>query len=331
MVRTLDDYRRIVEQGLTEINYPSGVESLYEPIRYTLSTGGKRIRPVLMLATYDWLRGGRDGVMDPGIVKVALAVELFHNFSLLHDDLMDRSALRRGQPTVWRKWSPDVALLSGDAMSIMAFGMLSDTGCKRVDEVLREFAAMAQSICQGQQLDMEFEAKADSVTQDEYLSMIDLKTAALFVRSQSMAAHLAQADAQVRSQLAVVGGMFGRAFQIQDDLLDTYGTTARLGKECGDDIVDNKVTFLQIYARDHANTQQREELRASQREESSRAEKVHRVKAVYDAVGVREATEKQIQRLYEQAVQHLEQAEQANGRRHELMRAVLTKLQDRDS
>lgn len=331
MVRTLEDYTRIVEEALRSVCYPSNVESLYEPIRYTVATGGKRLRPVLMLATYDWVKNVYEGDVDLSIQKAALAVELFHNFTLLHDDLMDKSALRRNQPTVWTKWSPDVALLSGDAMSILAFAQLADMAYEKVSTVLTLFSDMAHYICQGQQLDMEFEEKSDYVTKQEYLSMTEMKTAALFAHSQVIAARLADADYQVWNQLSWTGSMMGQAFQIQDDLLDTYGTTARLGKECGDDIVDNKVTFLQIYARDHANAQQRAELRACRDRELPREEKVARVKAVYDAVGVREATEKKIKGFYDSALGHLSMAEKEQGRRHEFLRGILDKLADREN
>ena len=275
-------------------------KELYEPIDYTLRLGGKRIRPTLLLAANALFGGNIESVRG-----AALGIETFHNFTLLHDDLMDRSPLRRGQPTVYTKWGDNTAILSGDTMYALAWRYFLRQPSPRLQEILNCFNETAIEVCEGQQKDMNFERR-DDVTLAEYMDMIRQKTAVLLAGALKIGALYAGAPEAETDKLYRFGIHLGLAFQLQDDLLDGYGDTAVFGKKTGQDIRDNKKTFLPLTAETLCNDAQRAELHALfSGKESDEEEKVRRVMAIYDAVGLRAKVEDAIDLEFNQALECL--------------------------
>ena len=268
-----DYFAHIVEEAIKNLSYPTVAPKLYDPIRYTLEGGGKRLRPVLCLATYAALSH-----RDPQeAVNQALAVELFHNFTLLHDDVMGNADLRRGRPTVHRNWSVPVAILSGDAMLTMASQQLAKGAGDLLEPLNECFNTTAMEVYQGQQLDMEFESR-DNVTVDEYNFMIGLKTSVLLGCACRLGAIMARASEAEAKAMYDYGYALGMAFQLRDDWLDTFGDAALFGKEIGGDLVNRKKTWLLITALGL----EPEELPAILAEDLEDQELSSQVKAVYD-------------------------------------------------
>lgn len=278
---------------------------LYAPIRYILEDGGKRIRPLLCLMGAD-LYSDRPEAALPA----AVAVEVFHNFTLLHDDIMDKAELRRGRPAVHLKWSESGAILSGDAMLILAYQILSGYGAEKLPELLAVFNRAAMEVCQGQQYDMDFEVSDRLVSREEYIDMIRLKTSVLLAAALEMGAIVGGAAAEQRQALYDFGVNLGLAFQIQDDLLDTYGDAETFGKRIGGDIAVGKKTFLHITAMAAASAGQREAILLPGDVE----EKLLRVRGIYDALGVREAAEEAIAEYFDKALAALRHAHTDPGR-----------------
>jgi len=240
---THSEYLGIIEQGLKDIRYPEVPAGLYAPIKYTLDCGGKRLRPTLVLATCDAF-----GASPAAALNQALGIEMFHNFTLLHDDVMDHADMRRGRPTVHTRWNDRTAILSGDAMLSMAVELVGrDVPDGLIREVNALFHRTAMEVYEGQQYDMDFEDRAD-VSVDEYMDMIRLKTSVLLGCACAMGAVMAGADGDSRRAMYNYGEKLGIAFQLQDDYLDTYGDPIVFGKEIGGDIVNDKKTWLHIMA-----------------------------------------------------------------------------------
>ena len=237
-----DELSGMVERYLEGMAIPTQPAGLYRPIRYTLEEGGKRLRPMLLVAGCNVFadKVGR-------ALPCAAAVEVFHNFTLLHDDIMDNAALRRGKESVFKKWGANAALLSGDAMMIFAYHLLEKAPRKYLPDILSEFNAMALEVCEGQQLDMEFEGRAE-VSTGEYIRMIELKTAALVARPLGIGALVGGAGEKECRALYEFGRNLGIAYQLQDDLLDTYGEQETFGKSIGGDIIEGKKTYLVVSA-----------------------------------------------------------------------------------
>ncbi len=279
-------------------------QGLFAPIEYTLQLGGKRIRPMLCLAAAYAFAPERWHEALPA----AAALEIFHNFTLLHDDLMDRSPLRRGQETVYRKWDDNTAILSGDAMCIEAYAALGELEAKALQpELFGLFSRMALEVCVGQQLDMDFEHRSD-VAVAEYLEMIRLKTSVLLGASLQIGALLGGASSEAAERLYRIGVELGLAFQIQDDLLDVYGDEATFGKPIGGDIVNAKKTLLLLYTEEQLQGAQREELqRLLALSPEERKGRIAEVRALYDAVGVRAYAEGEVARLSQSAYSSLEE------------------------
>ncbi len=325
--KSLKELQQIVEHGLSNITYPGTPTELFEPIRYTLSSGGKRIRPTLLLATYDWLTQGK-GTLDKPL-PAALAVEVFHNFTLLHDDIMDKSALRRGRATVWDKWGANVAILSGDAMTILAYQILEGCEKEKLAGLLTRFNALAMGVCKGQQWDMMFE-ECHTVSLAQYLEMVQHKTADLIEGSVRMGAYAASTSDEVEELLGLSAREMGIAFQLQDDWLDVYGETEVFGKECGDDIADNKQTYLSILAAQDANPEQRKELtHCAKSADMPRTEKIKRVETVYTALDIRSKTVEAIETHLLKAEEYLQQAETIVGSEAIAYRTLLSSLKGR--
>lgn len=297
---TTERLQTLFENYLAQTDFPSEPQLLYAPIGYSLSGGGKRLRPMLVLLSHAIFAQNVQQALP-----AAAAVEVFHNFTLLHDDIMDNAALRRGKPSVCAKWGRNVAILSGDAMLIYAYRLLSDLATPRLPQILSAFNEMALEVCEGQQYDMDFEQK-QKVSVVEYMHMIELKTSALLAGAVSIGAMLGGAPDEDCRRLKRFATELGLAFQLQDDLLDSYGDQ-RLGKAIGGDIIEGKKTFLTVTAMSHADAATREELRALLHDdESEPAEKIAAVKAVYDRLDVPRLTEQQIELRFEKALAQLD-------------------------
>ena len=289
-----------VNEALEAIEYDRKPSTLYEPIKYVLSLGGKRVRPVLMLLAYNLYKEDPEKIMTQ-----AIALETYHNFTLLHDDLMDNADMRRGHETVHRKWNPNQAILSGDTMLLQAFQRMGQCEADKLQQVIGVFTETTLEIDEGQQLDVEFETRND-VTEDEYVEMIRLKTSVLLACAVKIGAILAGASKEDQDNLYKFGEQIGLAFQLQDDLLDVYGDPKVFGKNIGGDITSNKKTYMLINAVNRANAQQREELtKWIEAKTFDRNEKVKAVTRLYDEIGIRALCEQKMEACYELGLQHL--------------------------
>lgn len=296
-MKDLKYYIGQVEEIFSNEQFIAEPRELYEPIDYTLRLGGKRIRPTLLLAANAMFGGEITAARD-----AALGIETFHNFTLLHDDLMDRSPLRRGKPTVYTKWGDNTAILSGDTMFALAWRYFLRQPSPRLQEILQCFNETAIEVCEGQQKDMNFERRGD-VSIDEYMDMIRQKTAVLLAGALKIGALYAGAPEEDVRTLYDFGLHLGLAFQLQDDLLDGYGDTAVFGKKTGQDIRDNKKTFLPLTAETLCSDAQRDELhKLFSGSETDEEEKVRRVMAIYDAVNLRSKIENGIDKEFVAAV-----------------------------
>ena len=273
---------------------------LFEPIAYTLAEGGKRIRPVMLLASTDLFGGDIEDAR-----YAAIGIETFHNFTLLHDDLMDKSPIRRNKPTVYTKWDENTAILSGDAMNILAWSYFLKKPHKNLHQILQTFEQTSMEICEGQQYDMNFE-KRDDVTIDEYIEMIRLKTAVLLGGALKIGALYANADTKDIDYIYNFGINIGLAFQLRDDLLDAYGTLETFGKQPGTDIKDNKKTFLFLKALEKSNPEQRERLiTLFCTLPDDPTQKINEVLNIYAQLGIRTDVENAISDFHQKAMQHL--------------------------
>lgn len=305
MITTQDILQRI-EDELATTNYPSEPEGLYEPIEYVLEEGGKRLRPTLLLLAYSIYREDLNRAMP-----AAIGLETYHNHTLLHDDLMDHADMRRGRPTVHRKWDENTAVLSGDTMLIMAFRHVMECRCEKSTEALKLFAQTAQEICEGQQYDVNFETR-NNVTVGEYLEMIRLKTAVFLACAAKMGALIANADAADCEALYAFAERIGLAFQIQDDYLDVYGDPKVFGKKIGGDILCGKKTFLLINAFDKADDATRKRLQALlNNHELPVEEKIQAVTEIYNQLGIPALTLDAINHFYDEANEALKRAASA--------------------
>lgn len=279
----------MVNDFIASLPYERQPQSIYAPIRYVLSIGGKRLRPVLMLLAYNLYKEHPEDIL-----MTACGLETYHNYTLLHDDLMDNADVRRGQPTVHRKWDVNTAILSGDSMLVLSYQRIMQCAPEKMKEILTLFTETALQIGEGQQYDMEFEHRTD-VTEAEYIEMIRLKTSVLLACATKMGAILADAPAEDADTLYRFGETLGLAFQLQDDLLDVYGDPAVFGKAIGGDIVCNKKTYMLINAQQRANRQQREELnRWLSASTFDREEKISAVTTIYNQLGIRQLCEERI-------------------------------------
>ena len=296
-MRTFEEICRTIEEALARLTFDQPPRSLFDPITYTLSLGGKRIRPALALMACDLFGGKNEDVLQP-----ALGLEVFHNFTLLHDDLMDEADRRRDKPTVHKLWNPNVAILSGDAMLICAYQLVAKANDKAILEL---FSRTALEICAGQQYDMEFESRSD-VTEEEYLEMIRLKTAVLLACALKVGAMIGGASTADADALYDYGIHIGLAFQLQDDLLDVYGDPKTFGKNIGGDILCNKKTFLLINALSVASEEQRQVMEDwMARKTYDAQEKIAAFTNLYNELSIRDLTERRIEDYYRMADEDL--------------------------
>jgi len=310
---TADEILAIVNDYLDKLPYNRNPKSLYEPIKYVLSMGGKRVRPTLMLLAYNLYRENPEKIL-----MNAIALETYHNYTLLHDDLMDHADVRRGKPTVHRKWDANTAILSGDSMLVLAYERMAQCDAEHLGDVLNLFTETALEIGEGQQFDMEFETRND-VTEDEYIEMIRLKTSVLLACALKMGAILADASKEDQENLYKFGEQIGLAFQLQDDYLDVYGDPKIFGKAIGGDITSNKKTYMLINAFNHANAEQRAELEKwVAAVDFDRDEKVRAITQLYNEIGIDKMAIDKINWYFEQSKKYLQAVSVSEERKEEL-------------
>lgn len=314
---TSNELLNIVNEYLNSLPYNRKPSSLYEPIKYVLDLGGKRIRPILMMLSYNLYKEN-----PKTILSSACALETYHNYTLLHDDLMDEAPLRRGQQTVHTKWNNNQAILSGDSMLVLAYERLAQVDTKHLQAVLNLFTETALQIGEGQQYDMEFEHRND-VTVDEYIEMIRLKTSVLLACATKMGALLADASAEDAENLYKFGEQIGLAFQLQDDYLDVYGDSKVFGKKIGGDITSNKKTYMLITAFNRANDKQRAELEEwINKTAFDTEEKISAVTRLYNEIGVDKLAKEKMDYYYEQGKQYLQAVKLPEEQKKELLAYV---------
>ena len=308
-----DEILQKVNHYLDHLPYDRQPASLYEPVKYVLSLGGKRIRPVLMLLGYNLWKEQPEDILMP-----ACGIETYHNYTLLHDDLMDNADMRRGHETVHRRWDANKAILSGDSMLVLAYQRVAQVPADKLQQVLELFTTTALEIGEGQEYDMAFETRND-VTEDEYIEMIRLKTSVLLACALKIGAILADAPQEDAERLYRLGEQVGLAFQLQDDLLDVYGDPKVFGKAIGGDITSNKTTYMLINAFNRANPKQHQELkRWIEAKTFNRDVKVSEVTRLYDEIGIRQLCEQKINYYFDLARQTLSEVNIPEERKHAL-------------
>lgn len=307
---TATEIQEKVNAYIASLPYERKPKSLYDPIEYVLAAGGKRIRPSFVLMAYNLFHDDVDRILP-----VATALETYHNYTLLHDDLMDKADMRRGRPTVHKKWDDNTAILSGDTMLVLAYEHLAKCDTKYLKPALDLFTETALEVSEGQQFDMEFETRND-VAEEEYIEMIRLKTSVLLACALKMGAVVAGASDADANALYAFGEKVGLAFQLQDDLLDVYGDPKVFGKAIGGDITSNKKTFMLINAFNRADAGTRAELeRWTTATEFDPAEKIAAVTEIYNRLGIDNLAEQRIKEYFEQSRQHLDELSVSDDRK----------------
>jgi len=325
-MHSLKEFQQIINEAVANEKFEKNPQALYDPINYTLASGGKRIRPALVLLAFNLFSEDIQKAIRP-----AVGLEIFHNFTLLHDDIMDQAEIRRGIPSVHKKWNKNTAILSGDAMLIKAYDYFLTIDSPNFREILQVFNQTALEVCEGQQYDMEFENR-DNVTEKEYLRMIELKTSVLLAGALKIGALLGDADKQDAELLYEYGINLGLAFQLQDDLLDVYGDEKVFGKQIGGDIVSNKKTFLLIKAKEVAGDEDLKTMEywLQNNKNANRDEKIKAMTAIYNKLNIKEITKEKIQSLTQKALKLLNEVKIENHKKTEL-KNLAGKLINRDS
>jgi geranylgeranyl diphosphate synthase, type II len=319
-----EEARNSVEAAIENLPFDREPDQLYQPIRYILSMGGKRIRPVLTLMSAGLFSGHASDA-----IYAALAVEVFHNFTLLHDDVMDNAPVRRNMPTVHERWNTNTAILSGDAMLIMAYDLLSRGNPKHLGEVFSVFTQTALEVCEGQQFDMDFEQQ-DEVSEEEYLRMIELKTAVLLAASLKIGAIIGGAQRGQADQLYEAGRNLGIAFQLQDDMLDAFGDPEVFGKRQGGDILTNKKTYLYIKSLRKTNDKQRNELkRLYASSDLAPEKKISEVMSIFRSCNIEATTTALINQYMDKARRSFDQLDISNENKG-VLEALLFSLAGRN-
>lgn len=296
-MRELEIYQHAIEKKIAELKFPQEPRNLYDPIRYFLTLGGKRMRPVLLLMGHEMFGGKFENVVSP-----AIAIELFHNFSLVHDDIMDRAALRRGKATVHEKWNTNTAILSGDAILIESYKLMMDCPTENLKNVLTIFNQTALEVCEGQVMDMDFEIRND-VSIGEYIEMIRLKTAVLLGGSLQIGAVLSNAANEDAKNIYEFGINLGIAFQLQDDILDVYADPDKFGKTVGGDIASNKKTFLLLKTMELCDATDKKHMESLLH--LYHDNKIQQVMSVYDKYKVKSLAETEMKKYFGAAIDHL--------------------------
>ena len=301
-MQKIQEYITLINKELAAIEYvKKEPKELYLPIKYALDLGGKRLRPALLLLANDLFDGKPEEALN-----AALAIEIFHNFTLLHDDIMDNAPLRRNQPTVFKKWNTNIAILSGDVMFVESIQFLAKSNPKYLSEILNLFNSTAIEVCEGQQLDMNFET-TEAVSIDDYLKMIELKTAVLLAASLKIGAILADATKEDANHIYEFGKNLGIAFQLMDDILDLYGNPEKFGKQIGGDVIANKKTYLLLKAKELAKDDLKKELDFCLTSAVlDKASKVKRVTKIFDTLRIKQRAEEEMNLFYNTAIAHLD-------------------------
>ena len=294
----LKEYSTFIEKTLKKVAIPDTPSGLYDPIRYFLQIGGKRIRPILTLLGAELFGAAKENALSQ-----ALSVEVFHNFTLVHDDIMDQAPLRRNKETIHQKWNINSAILCGDVMLIKAYELLCDLDPEKLSETLQLFNKTATQVCEGQQLDLDFESR-DDVSIDEYLEMIRLKTSVLLGGALKIGAIIAGAGEKDKTEIYEFGQNIGLAFQIQDDILDLYADPEKFGKQVGGDVISNKKTLLHLTALNKATKEQLEIIHQLKNEPDIEL-KVRRTRELYDQIGVKQDCRMRMQEHYNIAINAL--------------------------
>jgi geranylgeranyl diphosphate synthase type II len=294
-MQEISAYTNYIEREIARLDFPLQPSNLYDPLRYFMQLGGKRMRPILTLLGAELF-----GEKKENAINAALSVETFHNFSLIHDDIMDEAPLRRNQATVHEKWNQNIAILSGDVLFVKAFQLLAKHDLKHLSQLLDLFNKTAIEVCEGQQMDMDFETRTD-VSIDEYIEMIRLKTSVLLGCALEMGAIIANASENDKRHLYEFGQNIGIAFQIKDDILDLYADPEKFGKQVGGDVISNKKTLLNLKALELATTKQQDYLKELE-VEKDHSKKIIETTQIYNEIGAKEACEVVMQAYYEKAV-----------------------------
>lgn len=314
---TIDELREIVKNEMAKQEYIEKPYSLFEPIKYILEDGGKRLRPILTLLAYNLYREDIERVL-----KSAIGIEIFHNYTLLHDDVMDDAELRRGRQTVHKKWNNNVAILSGDAAAITAYKYIEHCEDPYLRRAIDGFNQVAMDVCKGQQYDMEFETRND-VTEEEYIHMIYLKTSVLIAGSLRHGALIAGAPEHEYKALYDFGGFLGLAFQLQDDYLDVYGDVSEFGKNIGGDIVSNKKTYMLIRAFELADEATKKELTSwIEKKDFCPEEKIKAITEIYNRLGIKQVTLDAINKYLKKSREILAQIEVPEERKQVLYEEI---------
>jgi geranylgeranyl diphosphate synthase type II len=323
-MRTISEYQDLISRHFESIKYQKEPYNLYEPIRYILSLGGKRLRPVLTLMATE--------VFDVDCQKAlaaATAVEVFHNFSLIHDDIMDDAPLRRGNETVHEKWNINTGILSGDAMLILAYQYFEAYEPKIFQELAKLFSKTALEVCEGQQYDVDFETR-DDVTIPDYLKMIEYKTAVLVAAAMKMGAIVAETTEENKNLIYDFGLNLGLAFQLQDDYLDAFGNPETFGKQVGGDIIENKKTYLYLKAMEFASVNEKEQLlHLFSFQSTDNTDKINSVKGIFNQTGASAATQKAIENFTFKALETLAKMNIGNDKKA-ILKAFAENLMSRN-
>ena len=300
--KSLDKILQLIADAINNLQFDKEPIGLYEPINYILGLGGKRLRPALCLMSCEMFDGNLEDALNP-----AIGLEIFHNFTLLHDDIMDEAPIRRGKETVHKKWNSNVAILSGDTMMALAYEYIMKAPENHRSNIFSIFNKTAIEVCEGQQYDMDFEEE-DNVSIDQYLEMIRLKTAVLLACSLKVGAIIANAPNEEARKIYQFGEQIGLAFQLKDDLLDVFSNVSKFGKQNGGDILTNKKTYLYLKAFELANDKTYESLwYFFNKEFKNSEEKISGVKAIYEELNIKELTEKEMEKYYASAIQLLDE------------------------
>ncbi len=314
-----------INKEIAQTKYGENPVELYEPIDYIMALGGKRMRPLLTLMaaeifTENWQKA----------IKPAIAVEVFHNFTLMHDDIMDAAPLRRGQATVHEKWNPNIAILSGDVMLVCAYELMLNADSTKLPHILKRFNRTAAGVCEGQQLDMNFALRND-VSKEEYIEMIRLKTSVLLGFALELGGIIAEADTESVNLLYEIGEKIGIGFQLKDDILDVYGDPEKFGKQVGGDIIENKKTWLLIDAMNRATGETKKELEYwLSAVEFDKSEKVSAVRNIYNSLNIKQSAESEMNRYFDLGLTGLQKLNTPIERKQSVIRFV-EKLIERES
>ena len=306
-----EKYQKEIDKQLSKIKLSNNPKELYDPVRYMLKMKSKRVRPILAILAYKLVHPNWKKV-----IQSCLSLELFHNFTLIHDDIMDKALIRRGKKTIHEKWNKNIGILSGDLLMILAYNMISDLPKNILSKTMLKFNEISIKVCEGQQLDMNYQTRKN-IDEKQYIEMIRLKTATLIGLSLQFGGLLANMNNNNLNTLYKIGELFGIGFQLRDDLLDVYGSK-NFGKKIGGDILENKKTFLSVKAYELSSKKERKNLDYWKKNKKSSKEKIKKVTEIFDKLNLKELTEKKIKSFFNLAYKKLENLNVKNSNKEEL-------------